>query len=109
MEKKVKNVKLHIKKGDKVMVIAGNSKGKSGIIKEVIIEKSRAIVEGVNLLTKHNKPTAANPQGGIEKIEGSIHISNLMVMEGDKAVKTGRKLNEKGKLQRFSKSSGKFL
>ena len=60
------------------MVIAGNAKGKTGIIKEVLMDKSRAIVEGANLLTKHVKPSASNPQGGIEKREGSIHISNLI-------------------------------
>jgi large subunit ribosomal protein L24 len=82
MEKKIiKQTKLHIKKGDTVMVIAGNAKGKTGVIQEVITEKSRAIVEGANLQTKHVKPSASNPQGGIEKREGSIHISNLMVVE----------------------------
>jgi len=110
MEKKItKQTKLHIKKGDNVMVIAGNAKGKTGIIKEVLTDKSRAIVEGANLLTKHVKPSASNPQGGIEKREGSIHISNLMVVEDGKPVRTGRKLNEKGKLQRYSKVSGKFI
>ena len=97
MEKKItKQTKLHIKKGDNVMVIAGNAKGKTGIIKEVLMDKSRAIVEGANLLTKHVKPS-------------SIHISNLMVVENGKPVRTGRKLNEKGKLQRYSKVSGKFI
>ena len=110
MEKKIiKQTKLHIKKGDTVMVIAGNAKGKTGVIKEVITEKSRAIVEGANLQTKHVKPSASNPQGGIEKREGSIHISNLMVVENGKPVRTGRKVNEKGKLQRYSKATGKFI
>ncbi|RVU25861.1 50S ribosomal protein L24 [Sandaracinomonas limnophila] len=104
-----KQSKLHVRTGDTVMVISGNAKGKSGVIKEVIIEKSRAIVEGVNLQTKHVKPSANNPQGGIEKREGSIHISNLMVVENGKAVRTGRKLNDKGKLQRYSKATGKFI
>jgi large subunit ribosomal protein L24 len=109
MENNNKQTKLHIKSGDTVMVIAGNSKGKTGVIKAVITEKSRAIVEGVNLQTKHVKPSASNPQGGIEKREGSIHISNLMVLENGKPVRTGRKLNDKGKLQRYSKSTGKFI
>jgi len=109
MENNNKQTKLHIKSGDTVMVIAGNSKGKTGVIKAVITEKSRAIVEGVNLQTKHIKPSASNPQGGIEKREGSIHISNLMVLENGKPVRTGRKLNDKGKLQRYSKSTGKFI
>ena len=81
MEKNTsKPAKLHVKKGDTVQVIAGNAKGKTGVITQVIVEKSRAIVEGANLQTKHVKPSAANPQGGIEKREGSIHISNLMVV-----------------------------
>jgi large subunit ribosomal protein L24 len=110
MEKNTsKPAKLHVKKGDTVQVIAGNAKGKTGVITQVIVEKSRAIVEGANLQTKHVKPSAANPQGGIEKREGSIHISNLMVVENGKPVRTGRKLNEKGKLQRYSKVTGKFI
>jgi large subunit ribosomal protein L24 len=71
--------KLHIKKGDTVKVIAGNSKGQEGKVIEVIIAKSRALVEGVNMVSKHTKPNAASPQGGIVKQEASIHISNLML------------------------------
>jgi large subunit ribosomal protein L24 len=70
--------KLHIKKGDTVKVIAGNSKGQEGKVIEVIISKSRALVEGVNMVSKHTKPNAASPQGGIIKKEASIHISNLV-------------------------------
>ena len=91
------------------MVIAGNAKGKSGIIKEVLVDKSRAIVEGANLQTKHVKPSASNPQGGIEKREGSIHISNLMVVVNGEASRIGRKLNEKGKLVRYAKKSGEVI
>lgn len=112
METKAKQTpKLHVRKGDTIMVIAGNAKGKSGVIKEVLIKKSRVIVEGVNLQTKHVKPNAQNPQGGIEKKEGSIHISNVMMVDPatGKPTRTGRKLNEKGKLQRFSKDTGKFV
>ncbi len=106
-----KKPKLHVRKGDTVMVIAGNAKGKSGVISEMLIKKSRVLIEGVNMMTKHVKPNAQNPQGGIEKIEGSIHISNVMLVDNStgKPTKTGRKLNEKGKLQRFSKETGKFL
>jgi large subunit ribosomal protein L24 len=106
-----KRTKLHIKSGDTVMVIAGNSKGKSGVISKVLIEKQRAIIEGVNLLTKHVKPTATNPEGGIEKREGSIHISNLMVIDPKtgQPTRTGRKLNADGKLQRYSKKSGNLI
>jgi len=110
MERKFnKQPKLHIKSGDTVIVIAGNSKGKTGVIKKVLVDKQRAIVAGVNLQTKHVKPNANTPQGGIEKREGSIHISNLAIAENGKPVRTGRKLNEEGKLQRFSKATGKFI
>lgn len=112
MERKTnKQSKLHIKKGDTVKVIAGNSKGKEGVVLEVIPSKQRAFVEGVNVVTKHVKPSATNPEGGIEKTEASIHISNLMLKDpatGD-ATKTGRKLNDKGKLQRYSKKTGEFI
>lgn len=106
-----KKPKLHVRKGDTVMVIAGNAKGKSGVISEMLIKKSRVLVEGVNLMTKHVKPNAQNPQGGIEKVEGTIHISNVMLIDNatGKPTRTGRKLNEKGKLQRYSKETGKFL
>jgi large subunit ribosomal protein L24 len=73
--------KLHIKKGDTVKVIAGNSNGQEGKVIEVLVAKSRALVEGVNMVSKHTKPNAANPQGGIVKQEASIHISNLMVVD----------------------------
>ena len=112
MERKFnKQPKLHIRTGDSVEVIAGNSKGQSGKITKVLVEKQRAIVEGVNLVTKHVKPTAANPQGELKKIEGSIHISNLMLIDPatGKPTRTGRKLNEQGKLQRYSKESEKFI
>ncbi|MBP6385213.1 MAG: 50S ribosomal protein L24 [Pseudarcicella sp.] len=110
MERKLNHKpKLHVRSGDNVIVISGNSKGKTGIIKQVLVDKNRAIVEGVNLQTKHVKPSANNPQGGIVKKEGSIHLSNLMIFENGKAVRTGRKLNEKGKLQRYSKATGNFI
>jgi len=91
--------KLHIKKGDTVKVIAGNSKGQEGKVIEVIISKSRALVEGVNMVSKHTKPNAASPQGGIVKMEASIHISNLMVVDpkSGEATRTGRKLDDKTK------------
>jgi large subunit ribosomal protein L24 len=104
--------KLHIKKGDTVKVIAGNSKGQEGQVIEVMIAKSRALVEGVNMVSKHSKPNAANPQGGIVKQEAPIHISNLMVVDpksGD-ASRIGRKRDEKtGKLVRYSKKSGEVI
>lgn len=110
MERKSnKQPKLHVKSGDSVIVIAGNSKGKSGIITKVLVEKGRAIIEGVNLQTKHMKPNANSPQGAIIKKEGSVDLSNIAILEDGKAVRTGRKLNDAGKLQRYSKASGKFI
>jgi len=73
--------KIHIKKGDNIAVIAGDSKGKQGRILEIDVEKERAIVEGVNLISKHTKPNAKSPQGGIVKKEASIHVSNLMLID----------------------------
>ena len=104
--------KLHIKKGDTVKVIAGNSNGQEGKVIEVLVAKSRALVEGVNMVSKHTKPNAANPQGGIVKQEASIYISNLMVVDptSGEATRIGRKIDEKtGKLTRYSKKSGETL
>jgi large subunit ribosomal protein L24 len=112
MERKFnKQQKLHIKKGDTVKVIAGEDKGKEGKVLELLPEKSRAVVEGRNMITKHQKPSAGKPEGGIKKMEGTIHISNLMLVDpaSGKATRTGRKLNEKGKLQRYSKKTGEFI
>lgn len=98
--------KLHVKKGDTVKVLSGNSRGKTGKVLEVITSKYRAIVEGVNIVSKHTKPSATNPNGGIEKTEAAVHISNLMVVDPatGQAAKTGRKVNESGKLERYFKS-----
>lgn len=112
MEKKKNNTsKLHIRTGDTVKVISGNSKGKTGIVLSVLVEKERARVEGVNMITKHIKPNAQNPQGRIEKVEGAVHISNLQVVDPatGEATRVGRKLNDKGKLQRYSKKTGNFI
>jgi large subunit ribosomal protein L24 len=112
MERKSnKQQKLHIRKGDTVKVLTGNDRTKTGKVLEIIADKSRAIVEGINIVKKHQKPTAGKPEGGIKKMEGTIHISNLMLVDPGtgKAVRTGRKLNEKGKLQRFSKKTGEFI
>ena len=109
--KKNKQPKLHIRKGDTVKIIAGNDRGKSGKILEVITQKNRAIVEGANIVVKHVKPSADNPNGGIEKTEASIHLSNLMLIDGatGEPTRIGRKLNEAGKLQRYSKKTGEFI
>ena len=100
--------KLHIKVGDTVKVISGESKGQEGKISSIDREKMRATVSGVNMIKKHNKPSASNPQGGIEEIEGTLHISNLMVVTGGVATRIGRK-DEKGKLVRYSKKSGEVI
>jgi large subunit ribosomal protein L24 len=112
MERKYnKQPKLHIRKGDSVKVISGDDKGKTGKVMEVIAEKSRAVVEGINMVTKHQKPSAGKPEGGIKKIEGTVHISNLKLIDpaSGQPTRTGRKLNEKNKLQRFSKKTGQFI
>jgi large subunit ribosomal protein L24 len=101
--------KLHVKKGDTVTVIAGDSKGQQGKVLRVMSEKSKAIVEGVNLISKHTKPNAKNTKGGILKKESSIHISNLMVQDSSgKPTRIGRRVDEKtGKIVRYSKKSEK--
>jgi large subunit ribosomal protein L24 len=105
-----KKVKLKIKKGDTVKVIAGDSKGKTGVVLSVEADKNRAIVEGANIVSKHTKPSAKNPEGGILKQEAPINISNLTLIDGSgKAIKVGRKLDDKGKLKRYSKKSGEFI
>lgn len=103
--------KLHIKKGDAVIVNAGNSKGQTGKVLSVIVEKQRAIVEGVNIVSKSAKPSAKHPQGGIIKQEAPIHISNLNVVDPKtgKATRIGRKEGANGKLVRYSKKSGEEI
>jgi len=103
--------KLHIKKGDTVVVISGESKGQRGRILEVNREKKRAIVEGVNMVSKHTKPNAESPQGGIIKKEATIHISNLMLVDpaSGEGSRIGRKLNKNDKLVRYSKKSGEEI
>ncbi|MDE6499891.1 MAG: 50S ribosomal protein L24 [Rikenella sp.] len=105
------STKLHIKKGDTVYVNAGDNKGQQGKVLEVIVDKQRAIVEGVNLVSKHTKPNAANPQGGIVKQEAPIHISNLQPLDPKtgKPTRVGRKLNDKGKLVRVAVKSGEEI
>ena len=103
--------KIHIKKGDTVMVISGESKGQQGRVLEVVREKYRALVEGVNMVSKHTKPNAQYPNGGIIKKEAPVHISNLMVVDpsSGNAARIGRRLNDKGKLVRYSKKSGEEI
>lgn len=103
--------KLHIKKGDLVQVIAGDDKNKQGRVVKVLVDKNRAIVEGLNMVSKSVKPNAKNPQGGIVKQEAPIHISNLNVVDpkSGKPSRIGRKLNGQGKLVRFAKKSGEEI
>lgn len=105
------SVKLHIKKGDTVQVMAGDNKGKQGKILKVEVEKQRAIVEGVNICKKASKPNAQTPQGGIVEKEAPIHVSNLMVLDpkSGKPTKVGRKADAKGKLVRYAKKSGEEI
>lgn len=101
-------MKSNIKKGDTVIVLTGDDKGKKGRVAEVIREKSRVIVEGVNVNSKHTKPNAQNPQGGIIKTEGGIHVSNVALMSDGAATRVGRK-DIKGTSVRYSKKTGKNL
>jgi large subunit ribosomal protein L24 len=87
--------KIKLKKGDTVKVISGESRGQQGKIVTIDPKKERAVVEGINMISKSEKPNAKNTNGGIVKKEGSIHISNLMFVEGGKTVRLGRKINEK--------------
>ncbi len=104
-------MKLHIKKGDTVKVIAGNSKGITGKVLVVFPKDNRAIVEGVNKVKKHTKPNPKNTQGGIIEKEAPIHISNLMVVDSKgNATRIGRRLDENTKkLVRYSKKSGEVI
>lgn len=103
--------KLQIKKGDNVKVIAGNSKGQSGRVLVVNTEKERAIVEGVNLVSKHAKPSAQNPKGGILKQEAGVHVSNLMVTDKSGIpTRIGHRIDEKtGKKVRISTKTGEAI
>lgn len=103
--------KLHIRKGDTVKVISGDDKGKTGKVLELVVDKRRAFVEGVNFITKHEKPSAGKPEGGIKKVEAPIHISNLALVDpaSGNTTRVGRKANDKGKLQRYSKKTGEFI
>ena len=101
--------KLHIKVGDTVKVISGESKGQEGNILSIDRKKMRAVVGGVNIVKKHAKPSASDPQGGIIEKEAGIHVSNLMVVVNGQPSRIGRKLNAKGKLVRYSKKSGEEI
>ena len=102
-------MKLHVKKGDTVMVIAGEDKGKTGKVLEVLRDKDRVIVEGVNMIKRHTKPNSQHPQGAIVEREAAIHISNAQLMDSTgKPVKVGYKV-EDGKKIRFARKSGEEI
>jgi len=110
---KSKNIqtKLKIRKGDLVQVIAGDSKGKQGKVLEVLLKDNRVVVEGANLVSRHTKPNAANPNGGIIKKEAPIHVSNLQVVDpkSGKPTRVGRQKNAEGKIVRIAKKSGEEI
>ena len=102
---------MHIKKGDTVKVITGKDKSKTGEVLKVLPQKYRAIVGGINMVTRHIKPTQQNPKGRREKKEASVHISNLMFVDPatQKATRIGRKKNDQGVLQRYSKKTKQLV
>jgi len=103
--------KYRIKKDDTVVVLAGNDKGKTGKVLKIVTDKDRAIVEGVNMVSKSAKPSAKNPQGGIIKQEAPIHISNLSLIDpkSGKPTRVGYKVNDNGKKVRVAKKSGEEI
>ncbi len=102
---------LHIKKGDTVYVLSGDDKGKTGRVLSIMAKDGRAIVEGINLVSKSTKPNAQNPQGGIIKKEAPINMSNLAVLDpkSGKPTRVGHRKDEKGKTVRYSKKSGEEI
>ena len=102
--------KLHIKKNDTVIVLAGEDKGKTGKVLKVLVEKERAIVEGVKFVNKSTKPNAKNPQGGFEKVEAPIHISNLSLIDPKSGKPTRVSIKHEGKnVIRIAKKSGEEI
>ncbi len=103
--------KFHIKKGDLVIINSGENKGQQGRVLEVFNNKEKAIVEGVNMISKHTKPNAKSPQGGIIRKEAPVHISNMNLVDpsSGKATRIGRRINDKNKLVRFAKKSGEEI
>jgi len=93
---------MKIKKGDMVQIITGKDKGKNGRVIKVLIPKDRIIVEGLNMVNKHQRPTQDNPQGGIVQKEASIHISNVMFMYKNKPTRVSYKVLDSGKKVRYS-------
>ena len=104
--------KFNIRKGDNVVVIAGDDKdlSKPRAVKQVLVDEAKVIVEGVNIITKHTKPSAQNTKGGIVKVEAPIHISNVMLWDAKAGAATKvKRTRENGKLVRVSKKSGEVI
>ena len=102
--------KIHIRKGDTVIVLAGRDKGKTGKVQKVLVEDNKAIVEGINIVSKSQKPSAQNPQGGIVKQEAPIHISNLSLIDPKSGKATRVSIKHEGKnVIRIAKKSGEEI
>lgn len=109
-----KQKKLHVKKGDEVLILAGNDRGKKGRVLFVYPKQERVLVEGINMKTHHEKPSQENQQGGRLKREASVHLSNVMVIDptSDEPTRIGRKRIEEeggGRWVRYAKSSGEII
>lgn len=105
------NPKMKIKKGDQVIVLAGKDKGAKGEVLKAMPKDGRVLVSGVNVVKKHRKPTQENPQGGIDTVERSIHVSNVALLDPkeDKATRVGYKVLKDGKKVRVAKRSGETV
>ncbi|AXI24501.1 ribosomal protein uL24 [Cardinium endosymbiont of Sogatella furcifera] len=106
-----KHLKVHIRRGDRVKILAGKHRNEQGTVLKVFPKVYRAIVEGMNIVARHVKPSASNPKGTIQRQPSPIHISNLMLIDpaSGEATRVGRKHNEVGKLQRYAKKTGNFI
>lgn len=100
---------MHVRKGDTVKVLSGRDKGKTGEVVLAYPEDRKVIVQGVNMVTKHRKPDADNPDGSIVKLEAPILIDKLQVVIGGSTTRIGRRRNDEGKLQRYAKKTGEFI
>ena len=100
---------MKIKKGDTVQIITGNDAGKTGRVIKVFLDKDRVVVEGVNMVKKHARPTQDNPQGGIIEKEATIHISNVMLVASGKPTRVGYKTLEDGRKVKFAKTTGEVI
>ena len=110
MERKKNSIpKLHVKRGDTVKVLSGRDRSKTGEVVTVYPKDRTALVKGVNMVTKHRKPDADNPNGSIVKLEAPIRVDKLMLVVDGEATRIGRRRNDDGKLQRYSKKTGEFI